>query len=198
MLGDVSSSSMPPVVPVLSETDDVWLDAFRRGDRAIIEQCYRQYYPVVEAAIGTLLGAADRETVVHEVFFRLLTDKGMRASFSGASLGAWLATVARNRAVDLNRRARWETLVSDPLDVAETSLFEPGAHEQHVMRLLLDRFRREHLPAEWAPVFEVRFLRQMTQREAARYLGIRRTTLAYRELQLRRRLKAFMLAAEEP
>jgi DNA-binding XRE family transcriptional regulator len=38
----------------------------------------------------------------------------------------------------------------------------------------------------------------MTQREAARHLGIRRTTLAYRELQLRRRFKAFMLATEEP
>jgi hypothetical protein len=38
----------------------------------------------------------------------------------------------------------------------------------------------------------------MSQREAARYLGMRRTTLAYRELQLVRKFKAFMLEVEEP
>jgi RNA polymerase sigma-70 factor (ECF subfamily) len=186
------------MIRVAAETEDsAWLEAFRRGDRDVIEQCYRRYYAVVEAAIGTILGIADRETVIHEVFFRLLAEEDMRSSFTGPSLGAWLSAIARNRAVDLSRRARREALVPSPLEVAPEV---PGAgfHDDHVMRLLVERFRREHLTPEWAPIFETRFVRQMTQREAASHLGIRRTTLAYRELQLRRRFKAFMLATEEP
>jgi RNA polymerase sigma-70 factor (ECF subfamily) len=177
--------------------DSAWLEAFRRGDRDVIEACYRRYYPVVEAAIGSILGIADRETVIHEVFFRLLSEQEMRQSFTGPSLGAWLSAIARNRAVDLARRSRREALVPSPLDVAP-EVPDPASHEDHVMRLLLDRFRREHLTPEWAPVFEARFIRQMTQREAAHHIGITRTTLAYRELQLRRKLKAFMLSTEEP
>jgi RNA polymerase sigma-70 factor (ECF subfamily) len=199
MLGETSGSfAFPPMSRVQAEAQDpAWLEAFRRGDREVIEDCYRRYYDTVESAIGSLLGIADRETVIHEVFFRLLSEKEMRASFSGPSLGAWLASVARNRAVDLHRRARRESLVPSPLELAP-QVPDAGAHDDRVMHLLIERFRREHLTPEWAPVFEARFVRQMTQREAARYLGIRRTTLAYRELQLRRRFKAFMLSAEEP
>jgi RNA polymerase sigma-70 factor (ECF subfamily) len=199
MLGATSDTLAPSLMSrVAAEAHDpAWLEAFRRGDRDIIEDCYRRYYDVVEAAIGSLLGMADRETVIHEVFFRLLTEKEMRASFSGPSLGSWLAMVGRNRAVDVHRRSRRESLVPSPLELAP-EVPDAGAHEDHVMHLLLERFRSEHLTPEWAPVFETRFVRQMTQREAARHLGIRRTTLAYRELQLRRRFKAFMLSAEEP
>ena len=199
MLGETSGTfALPPMSRAAAEAQDpAWLDAFRRGDRKVIEDCYRRYYGVVEAAIGSLLGIADRETVIHEVFFRLLTEEEMRASFAGPSLGAWLASIARNRAVDLHRRARRESLMPSPLEFSP-EVPDAGAHDSHVMNLLLDRFRREHLTPEWAPVFEARFIQQMTQREAARHLGIRRTTLAYREMQLMRRFKAFMLSAEEP
>jgi RNA polymerase sigma-70 factor (ECF subfamily) len=199
MLGEMSGTfAVRRMSRVPAEAHDpAWLEAFRRGDREIIEDCYRRYYDVVEAAIGSLLGNADRETVIHEVFLRLLSEREMRESFSGPSLGSWLGSVARNRAVDLHRRARRESLVPNSLELTP-EVPDVGAHDDHVMHLLIERFRREHLTPEWAPVFEARFVRQMTQREAARYLGIRRTTLAYRELQLRRRFKAFMLSAEEP
>jgi RNA polymerase sigma-70 factor (ECF subfamily) len=200
MVCDASSTfALPPMTRNIPEIEDLaWLEAFRRGDRDVIEQCYRRYYAVVEAAIGGILGVADRETVIHEVFFRLLTEQEMRQSFSGRSLGAWLSAIARNRAVDLSRRSRRESLVASPLEIVPEAPTDAAAHEDQVLRLLIERFRREHLTPEWAPVFETRFVRQMTQREAARYLGMRRTTLAYRELQLRRRFKEFMLAAEEP
>jgi RNA polymerase sigma-70 factor (ECF subfamily) len=130
--------------------DSAWLEAFRRGDRDAIEQCYRRYYGVVEAAIGTLLGIADRETVIHEVFLRLLTESEMRRSFSGPSLGAWLSAIARNRAVNLSRRARRESLFSSPLEITP-EVPDAGAHDDHVMRLLLERFRREPSPRSGPP-----------------------------------------------
>jgi RNA polymerase sigma-70 factor (ECF subfamily) len=60
----------------------------------------------------------------------------------------------------------------------------------------VERFCREHLPAKWAKVFDARFLRQLPQREAARELGIQRSTLAYQEQQVRELLTAFLLSAE--
>ena len=65
-------------------------------------------------------------------------------------------------------------------------------------KVLVERFRRDCLPPEWAAVFDARFLRQVTQREAAEELGIRRTTLAYQELRIRRLLTQFLLRAEHP
>ncbi|HEY3669201.1 MAG TPA: hypothetical protein VGL19_24550, partial [Polyangiaceae bacterium] len=69
--------------------------------------------------------------------------------------------------------------------------------EQLEARALLLKFRSEVLPAEWEGVFETRFVRQLDQREAARSLGIPRTTLLYREHRIRRLLRAFLLQPEK-
>ena len=60
-------------------------------------------------------------------------------------------------------------------------------------KLLVEAFCKMHVEPEWLPVFEARFLRQLSQEEAAKELGIRRTTLAYRELRIRHRLRRFLL-----
>jgi RNA polymerase sigma-70 factor (ECF subfamily) len=63
-------------------------------------------------------------------------------------------------------------------------------------RALVRRFREEVLPPEWVSVFDARFVRQLDQREAARTVGIPRTTLVYREHRIRRLLQEFLLAGE--
>lgn len=174
--------------------DADWLVRFHRGDRDILEACYRDHFATVERAIGGVLGGGDRETAIHEVFSRLLDNAGLRESFRGGSLAAWLATVARNHAIDYRRRLGHETRLGadgehDP--VAESWQNATDA------RLLIEQFRREHLPPEWAGVFELRFLQQLPQREAAHRLSIHRTTLAYRELRIRRLLRRFLVEGEE-
>jgi DNA-directed RNA polymerase specialized sigma24 family protein len=59
--------------------------------------------------------------------------------------------------------------------------------------VLVARFRERVLPPRWEPVFRARFLEQLDQREAARQLGIPRTTLVYHERRIRALLRAFML-----
>jgi RNA polymerase sigma-70 factor (ECF subfamily) len=172
--------------------DAVRLEAFHRGDRDAIERCYRDHFDTVEAAIGGILGGADRETVIHELFSRLLSQEQLRRSFEGGSLGAWLATVGRNQAIDYRRRFSRETELEDRSSKASTVRWQEAAHA----RLLLERFKRERLPAEWADVFDLCFVQQLSQREAARALGLRRTTLAYRELRIRSELKKFLLQGE--
>jgi RNA polymerase sigma-70 factor (ECF subfamily) len=178
--------------------DPAWLERFHAGDPAALEACYRQHYETVNSAAGRLLRGADRESVVHEVFFRVLSRPDFRASFRGGSLGAWLATVARNLAMDAVRSQQRQRAVS--LNDAE----EPGVavatrfEEASEARLLVERFRREILPEKWEGVFVARFLEQRDQRDAAAKLGIARTTLAYQELRVRALLKKFLLEGEKP
>src|SRR5262245_46503694 len=87
----------------------VWLQRFHRGDMAVLEGCYREHFAVVAGAIGGILGPVDRETVIHEVFSRLIAREELRRSFRGGSFPAWLATVARNHAIDYRRRLARES-----------------------------------------------------------------------------------------
>jgi RNA polymerase sigma-70 factor (ECF subfamily) len=176
---------------------DDWLSRFHAGKRSIIEECYREHFDSVMQAVGELLSSADRETVVHEVFYRLLSDPGMRASFRGGSLRAWLRTVARNRAIDYLRRHRREQSL-DSQAVSELQCGQAKKHDEEAeAKMLIDQFRSQHLPKKLEPVFEARFLQQLSQREAARKLKMRRTTLAYQEQQIRNLLRGFLLSGEE-
>jgi RNA polymerase sigma-70 factor (ECF subfamily) len=172
-----------------------WLAAFHQGDQRCMEGCYRDCYDTVDGAVGAVLAGADRETVVHEVFFRLLSEGALRRSFAGGSLPAWLRVVARNQAIDHARRRRMEVPVAEP---------EPGRpaedrlEQRTDVRLTLQRFRDQILPPKWQRVFKARFLEQQDQPTAARALGMRRTTLAYQEYRIRALLRRFMLRGDRP
>jgi RNA polymerase sigma-70 factor, ECF subfamily len=176
--------------------EDVWLRAFHAGERACLERCYREQLDTVDRAVGTIVsGGADRETLVHEVFFRLLSEERLRRQFRGGSLTAWLRVVARNQAIDYARRRRIELRISDDADPADPVPLHELEHQIDV-RLTLERFREQTLPEKWRRVFDARFVQQQDQPTAARALGMRRTTLAYQEYRIRRLLRRYMLRGE--
>ncbi len=175
-----------------ADDDAAALAAFQRGDAAAIERCYRDYFEVVERVLRPLLGPADRETVIHEVFSRLMSNADLRQAFQGGSMGAWLTTVTRNQGIDYLRRLRRE--VELPSDHPHEPV--PALDAEVDARLLLEQFQRERLPEEWRGVFEARFVRQLSQREAAAALRINRSTLAYREIRIRQRMRAFLMEDE--
>jgi RNA polymerase sigma-70 factor (ECF subfamily) len=183
---------------VVATATPKWLAEFHAGDRQVIEQCYRDHYRGIVGAVGRLLMAADAETVTHEVFFRLLWNAKLRENFQGGRFDAWLTQVATNLARDHRRRFRREQ--SDPPEGSSSDRMASGgelAEEVHA-RTMIERFRRERLPAEWSGVFEARFLRQLSQRDAANELGMHRTTLVYQEQRIRTLLKEFLLRGERP
>ena len=181
-------------VAVAEDSQDAWLERFYRGDRAAIAQCYREHFGQVQRVVSRLLQGADQETVIHDVFCNLIADEGMRRRFRGGSFAAWLTTVARNRAIDYLRRRRRENLVAPERAAALQSGPRPSATTAAFdARCTIERFRTQHLPAKWAPVFEKRFMEQLSQRDAAAALGMRRTTLAYQEQRIRRLLRSVLL-----
>ena len=172
-----------------------WLTRFHQGERAVLEECYRDHFATVDRAVARVLAGADRETVVHEVFYRLLTCVDMRAGFGGGAFPAWLTTVARHAALDHLRAHADERLVAPD----EAARLAEGAGEDVLAaaeaRDLVASFLTV-LPAAHHRLFQLRFVERMTQREAARALGVGRTTLAYRELIVRRLLRRFLLRSE--
>ena len=135
---------------------------------------------------------------MHEVFYRLLTRRELRENFQGGKLGAWLSRGATNLAIDHRRHARREELV-DHVDEVKIDAAAPerdAAREAHA-KGIVERFREEVLPPKLGPLFEVRFIRQLGQYEAAEELGIARSTLVYQEQKIREMLRAFVLDADD-
>ena len=187
------------VVHLFSMAPDAWLADFHAGRRRTLEECYKSHYADVARAAERVLGAADSETVTHEVFYRLLTDPEMRQSFRGGNVRAWLVQIAANRAIDVARRLRREepeeeSGVGEAADAALAPRFDDAVDA----KLLVDRFVREALPPAWAGVFDARFMRQLPQREAASELGMPRTTLVYQEQRIRELLRRFLLDGGTP
>jgi RNA polymerase sigma-70 factor (ECF subfamily) len=176
--------------------DEAWLREFHAGDRGCLERCYREHFGTVEGAVGGVLAGADRETLVHEVFFRLLSEPPLRASFRGGAFAAWLRVVARNQAIDYARRRRLEVIFTGETGPSAAPS-APRLEQQVDARLTLERFRERVLPPKWRPVFDARIVAQQDQPAAARALGMRRTTLAYQEYRIRRLLRRFVLRGEE-
>lgn len=186
--------SFAPLASFMADDPPFPLDAFHTGDRTLLARCYQDHFAAVEQAVGSLLSGADKETVVQDIFVQMLSDAAFRLNFQGGSLGAWLNQIARNRAIDYRRRVydRERTLESAGLDR------EVRAQDMEARldaRAFLSELRRR-LPAKWLPVFEARFVRGLSQREAAESLGLSRTTLAYQDLQIRRVLRRCLRKGE--
>jgi RNA polymerase sigma-70 factor (ECF subfamily) len=185
-MGAAATASLIPA------TEDPWLQRFHAGSKMVIEECYREHYGVVERSVRAVVRGTDKETVIHDLFLRLLEERSLRESFRGGSFPAWLTTVARNLAIDTVRKKREEPAGVSP-DAFPAGPPTPAFDESADARMLIDRFRRERLPAKWAPVFEARFLKQLDQRSAAQSLSMHRTTLVYQEMRIRSLLRDFLL-----
>jgi RNA polymerase sigma-70 factor (ECF subfamily) len=162
--------------------DPKWISLFHAGDRSLLEACYRQHRTAVSRGIRALVPAWEEESVVHDVFCRLLDEPALRAGFQGGSFGAWLTTLSRNQALNHRRRRVRERPIEEEPEALEERTPESDVHFQ----LFVEAFRRDVLPAKLHPLFEARFLRHLTQQEAADCLGLSRTTLAYQESRVRR------------
>jgi RNA polymerase sigma-70 factor (ECF subfamily) len=74
------------------------------GDQRAFTQLHARYAHMVHAVLLARLPAADAEDQVQEVF--LIAWKKLAQLDDAAVFGAWLGTIARNRAVDCQRRRR--------------------------------------------------------------------------------------------
>jgi len=87
--------------------------AMKSGDQSALAELYDRYSSVVYAVALRVLGdTGAAEDVLQEVFLQLWRNPGAFDSARG-SLGAWLAVITRNRAIDALRRRKPETDIED-------------------------------------------------------------------------------------
>jgi RNA polymerase sigma-70 factor (ECF subfamily) len=163
----------------LQQRDDIPLiEAMMRGETAAMSQLYDHCAPaVLGLALQITREPADAEEVVVDTFAQVWRDAARFASQRG-SVGAWLATIARSRALDLLRARGRRTRLDDSAE--SLSLVEPaamGSATPSPMAALLadERSRRVQaamatLPPAQRKALELGYFEGLSQTEIAEHL----------------------------
>jgi RNA polymerase sigma-70 factor (ECF subfamily) len=114
--------------------------AVRGGNKDAFEKLYARYSPMVH---GVLLARVPRDEVddlVQDVF--LIALRKIQSLREDAAFGGWLATIARNRAVDYYRqRPHTEDLNEDIPDASSTEEASEAARALAAVKSLPEAYR---------------------------------------------------------
>jgi RNA polymerase sigma-70 factor (ECF subfamily) len=142
------------------------IDAARRGDRAAWGSLYRRYARMVHAVLLARVPSRDAEDLVQDVFAKAMRSIGtVRA---GASVGPWLAAVARNHATDFLRQRRHRPSLPTPDE--ERAAPAPNPCDPLDARAVLDAIRR--LPDAYRETLLMRLVEGLTGPEIAQRTGM--------------------------
>lgn len=104
--GDARGAVAEAGIAMDSRTSDsiVLVAAAQSGDREAFARLYQRYARMVHGILLARVPASDAEDLVQDVFLRALEKVGQLRN--PGAFGAWLGTLARNRARDFLRRRR--------------------------------------------------------------------------------------------
>src|SRR5215467_6909304 len=152
----------------LSVSDAEILARIHSGDEGAMALLYDRYSPVVYAvALRVLSDGSAAEDILQDVFIQLWRNP-QTFNASRGSLAAWLAVIARNRAIDQLRKRRPE------VEAAETlSSLDPGLESTAERKLAIERVRAvlAGMSAEQRAVLEMAFFEGLTHVEIAGKTG---------------------------
>ena len=152
----------------LATKDGALVAGVRAGDEHAMAQLYDRYSPVVySVALRVLADTGAAEDVLQEVFLQLWRNPAAFDSNRG-SLGAWLAVIARNRAIDALRKRKPES-DADEVIIAVNIDIESETERRRV----LERVRGvvNALPTEQRSAVEMAFFEGLTHTEIAAKTG---------------------------
>jgi RNA polymerase sigma-70 factor (ECF subfamily) len=145
-------------------TDSELIAQVARGDQTAMAQVYDRYSSIVYSVALRVLGDTGKaEDVLQEVFLSLWRHPATYQAARG-TLAAWLAVIARNRAIDQIRRRR------DTQDVEEIPLaLHHNLEDEAVRAQLIGRVRQSlaTMPEEQRSALELAFFKGMTHSEIA-------------------------------
>jgi RNA polymerase sigma-70 factor (ECF subfamily) len=131
-------------------------------------ELFDQYSSMVySVALRVLKDPGQAEDVMQEIFFQVWRNPDAFVSGRG-SLGAWLAVMARNRAIDALRRRRPTDSVDD---VVLASSLDLGSDVERNRMMEKVRGVLKELPAEQQKSVEMAFFEGLTHSEIAARTG---------------------------
>jgi RNA polymerase sigma-70 factor (ECF subfamily) len=185
----------------ISEQDDPALVArIARRESDALEQLYERYRVVVyHLAFKVLNNRESAEEVVLEVFWQVWRE-AERYDGQRGSVGAWLATVARSRAIDALRSRRGNlTTTEDDVETfsaATETVVDLETQISLEQRATLVRSALESLPTDQRAALELSFFTGLSHAEIAAQLheplGTVKTRIRSAMMRLRDRLRPLL------
>jgi RNA polymerase sigma-70 factor (ECF subfamily) len=148
--------------------DGVLLERVKANDQgAMAEFCNRYGSLVYSIALRVLKDTGQAEDVMQEIFLQVWRNPGAFERGRG-SLGAWLAVVARNRAVDVLRRRKPNDSMDEVVLVSNVNLASEVERTRMMEKV---RLAMQGLPDEQQKSVELAFFEGMTHAEIAAKTG---------------------------
>ena len=196
MAGQTLDTTKTPTPTSTTPTDGQLLEAIARGDESSLAALYDRYHSLAFGlALRVLNDRGRAEDVVQDAFLAVWRKAGSYAEARG-SVKTWLATIARNRAIDIVRGRR----ESDSDDEAVLLALEdsrPSVLEQVTASLDRDVLRTvvASLPAEQRQAIAMAYFEGLSHSEIAAATGLPLGTVKSRIRLGMQRLKAQLLEA---
>jgi RNA polymerase sigma-70 factor (ECF subfamily) len=142
--------------------------AIRSGDTNAMTLLYDRYSSIVYGVALRVLGdTGAAEDVLQEVFLQLWRNPGAFDSSRG-NLGAWLAVIARNRAIDGLRKRRPETDIADMVVSVEPDMAGDAERTRAMEKV---RGALGNMPAAQRSAVEMAYFEGLTHIEIAAKTG---------------------------
>jgi len=137
------------------------------GDRGALEELLAGVQGILFRYVRRLVGADGAEDVLQDVFFKVWREPHAFLKGRGP-MGAWLAVVARNRAIDALRRRKPSDSVDDVVLVSKTNL---AAESQHKSMIEMVRKVMKALPPDQQASMELAYFEGLSHSEIAARTG---------------------------
>ena len=153
----------PGPSPTKPDSDEELVDRARGGDRAAFGRLYERFGATVHGVLLANVPRQDVHDLVHDVF--LSAWKSLDALDAPARFGAWLVSIARNRARDAHRLRR--AVEELPEELGDSS---ERVDDERQARDLLEAVRA--LPEAYRTTLVLRLVEGLTGPEIAERTGL--------------------------
>jgi RNA polymerase sigma-70 factor (ECF subfamily) len=150
-------------------TSDLTLvTAIRSGDQGAMAALYDRFSSIVYAvALRVLQDTGAAEDVLQDIFMQLWRNPGAFDSSRG-NMAAWLAVIARNRAIDALRKRRPQDDIEDVIVSVETDLASEADRSRAMEKV---RGALQAMPSPQRSALEMAYFEGLTHTEIAEKTG---------------------------
>lgn len=151
-----------------STSDLALITAIRSGDQSAMAALYDRFSSIVYAvALRVLQDTGAAEDVLQDIFMQLWRNPGAFDSSRG-NMAAWLAVIARHRAIDALRRRRPESDIADVIVSVEPDLAQEADRSRAMEKV---RGALAQMPQQQRSALEMAYFEGLTHVEISAKTG---------------------------
>jgi len=163
-----AKASSPSAAPNATTSDLGLVTAIRSGDQGAMAALYDRYSSIVySVSLRVLQDTGAAEDVLQDIFMQLWRNPGAFDASRG-NMAAWLAVIARHRAIDALRRRRPENDIEDVIVSVEPDLASEADRSRTMDKV---RGALQTMPSLQRSALEMAYFEGLTHSEIAEKTG---------------------------